>query len=155
MANGKVHTLPIFRCHNLMTNSHSALAVSIGQNIFLSRLGTAIATRGITISKNALLVAGAGGLKEIAGNGDMLRQLKKAYADAIWGPLVVGLVATCAAFPFGLGMEWLNIKTVAEDRKRASAEEMGETREIKGPQNTTANEDEVEPAGTELVHLRS
>lgn len=38
-------------------------------------------------------------------------------------PLILALAAACLAFPFAAAMEHLNIKTIAEERKRRLEEE--------------------------------
>jgi len=53
----------------------------------------------------------------IAPNAAVLQSLRDAYAEALRGSFVLALVATCLALPFAAGMQWLNIKRVADERQ--------------------------------------
>jgi hypothetical protein len=99
-----------------------AIAVAIGQNLLLNHLKTSIPAHTSKVSVQQVLDAGAGGLKIVAPDIATLQDLREAYADALRGPFVLALVATCIALPFAAGMQWLNIRRVAEERKRASGE---------------------------------
>jgi hypothetical protein len=66
--------------------------------------------------------AGAGGLRAVAPNLAVLQELREAYADALKGTFVLALVGTCLALPFAVGMQWLNIVRVAEERREKARE---------------------------------
>ena len=103
-----------------------AIAVSIGQNMLLNNLKTSILSHTSEISVKQVINAGAGGLKTIAPNMAVLQDLREAYAEALRGTFVLALVGTCLALPFAAGMQWLNIKRVAEYRREKVKEEKGE-----------------------------
>jgi hypothetical protein len=70
--------------------------------------------------------AGAGGLKMVAPDMAVLQDLREAYAEALRGTFVLALVGTCLALPFAAGMQWLNIKNIAEKRIEKPENEKGE-----------------------------
>ncbi|KAF2867710.1 MFS multidrug transporter-like protein [Massariosphaeria phaeospora] len=95
-----------------------AIAVSIGQNLLLNGLQRTIPSHTTMVSVSAVLEAGVGGLTRLAPNPAVLQQLREDYAEALRGTFILALVGTCVALPFAAGMQWLNIKTVAEERRR-------------------------------------
>lgn len=74
--------------------------------------------------------AGAGGIELIAPNVAILQSLRDAYAEALRGSFVLALVATCLALPFAAGMQWLNVKRVAEERQENAREGAVESMEV-------------------------
>ncbi|KAK7908715.1 major facilitator superfamily domain-containing protein [Apiospora marii] len=96
-----------------------ALGVAIAQNLLLAKLTTAVPshTDG-AVSPQQAISAGATGLAQIAPSAAVLRDLRGAYAEAVRDPLILALAAACLASPFAVAMERVNIKEVAEGRKR-------------------------------------
>lgn len=91
--------------------------MSIGQNILLNDLRVNIPKHTTSIAPEEVLNAGAGGLIAISNSALVLKKLREAYAESLKGTFVLALVGTCLALPFAAGMQWLNIKTVAEERR--------------------------------------
>lgn len=103
-----------------------AVAVSVGQNLLLHDLRVNIPTHTTTISVQSVIDSGAGGLRSIAPNALVLQQLREAYAVSLKGTFRLALFGTCLALPFAAGMQWLNIKRIAEERRaRVNREEVG------------------------------
>ncbi|KAH5296153.1 hypothetical protein HBI12_213810 [Parastagonospora nodorum] len=94
-----------------------AIAVSIGQNLLLNTLKISIPAHTTEVGVQQVIDAGAGGINSIAPDGAVLKSLREAYAEALRGSFVLALVSTCLALPFAAGMQWLNIKRVAEERR--------------------------------------
>ncbi|KAJ4286035.1 hypothetical protein N0V90_013382 [Kalmusia sp. IMI 367209] len=99
-----------------------ALGIAIAQNLFLNKLSRAIPNYTTDVSPQMVINAGAMGLPLLAKSPDILLALRRAYADAIRYTLILSLVAACVAFPWALGMEWLNIRKIAEARRAETAE---------------------------------
>lgn len=104
-----------------------SIAVSVGQNLLLNSLRSNIPKHTAAVSVQQVIDAGAGGLKALAPNTLVLRQLRKAYAESLKGTYVLALVGTCLALPFAVGMQWLNIKRVAEERRGEADRGKGES----------------------------
>lgn len=101
----------------------SALSVSIAQSLFIAKLKTSIPLYTTAISPATVIAAGATGLDSLAGPSyTVLVALRKAYADAIRNTTLFVLAAAVAALPFACGMQWLNIKKVAEERRNTKTE---------------------------------
>ncbi|KAI1842587.1 hypothetical protein JX266_011200 [Neoarthrinium moseri] len=99
-----------------------AIGVGIGQNLLLSKLMTTVPAYTSAVSPFEVIAVGATGLGKIAPTLEILHELRLAYSEAVRSPLILALAAACFAFPFSCSMEWLNIKRVAEERKRQKAE---------------------------------
>jgi hypothetical protein len=109
-----------------------AIAVAIGQNLLLNNLKTSIPAHTSEVSVQQVLDAGAGGLRSTAPDIATLQDLREAYADALGGTFVLASVVTCLALPFAAGMQWLNIKRIAEERRKKAMEEKTEGEGEKG-----------------------
>ena len=109
----------------LLCETFRALAISISQNILLNRLSEVIPILTTAVPPSLVIAAGATGLKQIVSSAHDLRQLRLAYAEAIHSTLLFALGLACAAFPFAWGMEWLNIKDIAEERKKVAGNSDG------------------------------
>lgn len=94
----------------------SALAGSIGQNIFINILSQRVTETLPSIDPADVVSAGAANLQKLAPNSETLQVLREAYAAAVHDVFVYALVAACMALIFTGGMEWLNLKVVAEQR---------------------------------------
>lgn len=110
-----------------------AVAVSVGQNLLLNDLRTNIPKYTNAVSPQQVIDAGAGALVDLAPNATVLRQLREAYAESLKGTYMLALAGTCVALPFAAGMQWLNIKKIAEERrKKADTEKRESTRGLRG-----------------------
>jgi hypothetical protein len=103
-----------------------SIAVSVSQNLFLQTLHTSIPARTSAVNVQAVIDAGAGGLAALAPNLGVLQNLREAYADALRGTWVLAAVGTGLALPCAVGMQWLNIKRIAEGRKTKATDSGGE-----------------------------
>ncbi|KAK8139320.1 MFS general substrate transporter [Apiospora sp. TS-2023a] len=114
-----------------------ALGVALGQTLLLAKLATAVPshTHG-AVSAPQVISAGATGLGQIAPTAEVLRALRSAYAEAVRDPLILALAAACMAFPFAAAMERLNIKRIAEERKRRLEEEEKGTNSVEAEGGT-------------------
>ncbi|PQE02873.1 efflux pump antibiotic resistance protein [Rutstroemia sp. NJR-2017a BBW] len=98
----------------------AAISVSIAQNLFLTKLKTSVPTHTSAVSPADVIEVGATGLQSLArSSSTVLVALRDAYADAIQDTMYYALATACVALPFACGMQWLNIKKVAEERREA------------------------------------
>ena len=95
-----------------------ALAIAIAQNLFLNTLVKSIPAHTTAISPQAVVSVGATGLVGLTQSAEVLRAVREAYAEAVRHALILALAGACGGFPFTWGMEWLNIKKVAEERRK-------------------------------------
>lgn len=108
-----------------------ALGIAIAQNLFLDKLNKMVPLYIPEVTPQMVMAIGATGLTMLASTPEMLLALRKAYAQAIRTTLILALAGACAAFPCAWGMEWLNIRKVAEAR-RAHKTDLKETRTVIG-----------------------
>lgn len=94
---------------------YSAIAIAIGQSIFVTGLFEEIPKHTKAISPAAVVQAGPTALR-LAETPAILRALQEAYAAAIQRTMYFSLATACVALPFALGMEWLNVKKIAEEK---------------------------------------
>jgi hypothetical protein len=100
--------------------------VSIAQNLFLTKLKISIPLHTTAVSPATVIEVGATGLQDLAGTSStVLLALREAYADAIRDVMIYALFAASAALPFVCSMQWLNIKKVAEQRRKAPTQLTG------------------------------
>lgn len=92
----------------------SALAGSIGQNIFLNILSRGVSEDLPTLNSTDVISAGAANLHKLAPTTEILHVLRKDYAAAVHDILIYALVTACMALIFTFGMKWRNLKVVAE-----------------------------------------
>jgi hypothetical protein len=96
---------------------HRAIAVAIGQTIVLNTLASEVPKAIPTLSPRLVMNAGAAGLSKIAGSHSVEVVLRAIWNQAIVRTMYLSLAFAAAAIPFALGMEWLNAKQVAKERK--------------------------------------
>jgi len=101
------------------------------------------------VTPDQVAAAGAIGLGALSnGSAEVLQALRQAYASSVRNTLILSLAAACIAFPASCGMEWFNIKHVAQERERLGSYQEGQ-REKSGsteqPRKTAlASESDVE-----------
>ncbi|TEY64669.1 hypothetical protein BOTCAL_0144g00050 [Botryotinia calthae] len=101
----------------------SSVSVSIAQSLFLSRLQTSVPAHTTAVSAEAIIKVGASGLQDLAGGSEIvLTALREAYTIAIRDAMYYALAAACLSLPFACGMQWFNLKKVAEERRKAKDE---------------------------------
>ncbi|KAF2267497.1 MFS general substrate transporter [Lojkania enalia] len=102
-----------------------AIAVSVGQNLLINRLQHTVPSHTSFVSPKQVIDVGAGGLSQFAHNAGVLRKLREAYAEAISPIWKLALVTTCLSILPTVGMQWLNIKRIAEERRQRDKVEKG------------------------------
>ncbi|KAL1961855.1 hypothetical protein VTN77DRAFT_979 [Rasamsonia byssochlamydoides] len=104
----------------------AAVAIAIGQSIFETSLEHQVRTSNLPIAPASVVAAGPTGLRSLTSSPTTLRALQDAYALAIQSVMYFSLATACAALPFAVGMQWLNVKTVAAQKEKEEAvAEMG------------------------------
>lgn len=121
-----------------------ALAIAIAQNLFLNTLVKSIPAHTTAISPQTVVSVGATGLVGLTRSAEVLRAVREAYAEAIRHALILALAGACGGFPFAWGMEWLNIKKVAEDRRKRNLDKGVEPKNKEGVERGRRNEGDVE-----------
>ncbi|KAA8569041.1 hypothetical protein EYC84_000714 [Monilinia fructicola] len=101
----------------------SSVSVSIAQSLFLSRLQTSVPAHTSAVSAEAVIKVGATGLQDLAGGSSiLLSALREAYTVAIRDAMYYALAAASLSLPFACGMQWFNLKKVAEERRKEKEE---------------------------------
>ncbi|KAF2726752.1 efflux pump antibiotic resistance protein [Polyplosphaeria fusca] len=95
----------------------AAIGLSVGQTIFLNKLGSEVRARIPSIRPQTVIAAGALDLSRLAPDPETLRLLRGAYAVAIRTSFIFALAVVCLAFVFSFGPENLNVKAIAQKRK--------------------------------------
>jgi hypothetical protein len=121
-----------------------ALAIAIAQNLFLNTLVKSIPAHTTEISPQTVVSVGATGLVGLTQYAVVLRAVREAYAEAIRHALILALAGACGGFPFAWGMEWLNIKKVAEERRKQNLDKGVEQKNREGVGRGRRNEEDVE-----------
>ncbi|KAH6669840.1 efflux pump antibiotic resistance protein [Halenospora varia] len=98
----------------------AAIAIAIGQSIFISGLADEISSRTKAISPGVVLGVGPTALRLLAETPAVLRALQDAYASAISRTMYFSLATACVALPFACGMQWLNVQKVAKQKAEPS-----------------------------------
>ncbi len=108
---------------------YRAIAIPIGNTILVASLLTEVPENTRTISPEEVINAGAGNLKTKAANPTVLHALQLSYSTAVANTLYLALATVCLALIFACGMEWRNIKDVANERKQLA--EAGNSTQVK------------------------
>lgn len=98
---------------------NSAITLCAAESLFVNSLLDEIPKHTSALSAPAVVDAGASNLAKLATSPEILQALRASYAKAVSNTLVYSLVAACAALPFAVCMEWLNVKRVAKERESA------------------------------------
>lgn len=107
--------------HLQLTHSYSATAISFGQTITISTILEKLPSRLPDLRANAVLKAGAAGLSQLVSSPADLAILKSIWNVAISRTMILAAVVIACSVPFTIGMEWLNVKKVAEAQKLQAA----------------------------------
>lgn len=91
-----------------------AIFLAIGENIFVSRLVSALHTYAPTLDASTVVAAGAEGLRRVVAMEDpaALVSALHAYDIAITSTFYLCVAGSCAAFLFAFGVEWKSVKGV-------------------------------------------
>ncbi|KAL9608974.1 MAG: hypothetical protein Q9167_006225 [Letrouitia subvulpina] len=98
----------------LLLTQNSAVSISLGQTILLSRLSHEVPRLTKAISAQEVFHAGAVGLSSLSSDPKIIYSIRVAYASSISDVIIFTAAALAVAFPFALGMEWKNLKTHTE-----------------------------------------
>jgi cellobiose-specific phosphotransferase system component IIC len=91
--------------------------------VFVNGLLDEIPKRSNAVSPVEVLAVGPTAFQHLARTPEILRALQNAYATAIQLTMYSSLATVCIALPFALGMQWLNVKNVAEAQNAARTAE--------------------------------
>ena len=117
----------------------------------MNKLKESIPLYGLPFSSSAVIAAGATNLKQLASSPGMLHGLRLAYAVSIRNALIFALAAACAAFPFACSMQWLNIKSIAQERLESVRTENNITERIAESQKSRQSLDAAVSDGWKLA----
>ncbi|MCJ1376700.1 hypothetical protein MMC20_007945 [Loxospora ochrophaea] len=100
----------------LFSQLGGAVAIPIGETIFLNDLLREVFSRTNAIPAQAIITAGATNLNELTNNPDVLLDLRIAYSKAVVDTIYFALATTILPIVFAVSMEWKNVKKVSEQR---------------------------------------
>ncbi|GAW25754.1 putative efflux pump antibiotic resistance protein [Rosellinia necatrix] len=108
-----------------------AIGTAIGQNLLIRGLYDAVPKYTDAVSAAEVIQAGANGLTHLAASPDVLLALRSAYVEAVRRTIILGLAGVILATLASCFMERVNIKHIAEERKRALKPEDSSSPETK------------------------
>lgn len=89
----------------------------MGQTIVLNTLVTEVPAAIPSLTGRLVMGAGAADLRRIAGSSEVEHILRGIWSKAIVRTIYLAVAFAAAAIPFAIGMEWLNAKKIAQQRK--------------------------------------
>lgn len=95
----------------------SAIGISIGENILVSKLISGVPRYAATISPQAVIQAGALNLQTLTSSSATLYGLRKAYGLAISATMICATVTIGISVFTTLGMQPLNLKAISRERE--------------------------------------
>lgn len=104
----------------------------MGQTITISTLLDEVTKQLPGVSSEAVITAGAANLQLLVATPEALKILRLIWNTAISRTMILSVALVAASVPFTLGMEWLNAKKVAEERKTGTGTQSVEMREDNG-----------------------
>ena len=96
----------------------SALGIPIGNAILIGGLRGEIPKKAATVSPEAVIRNGALNLQSLTNSSSALHGLRESYAIAISHVNIFLVVLICVSVPTSLGMKWLNIKKISQQREK-------------------------------------
>ena len=113
------------------------IMVSVGQNVFVQRLGPSLAAHAPGVDPLIVISAGNENLAEKMAryySPDTVERILVAYNNALHHVFVFALALTCITAIGSIGVEWRNLKKLHEKPATSTEEELGEPSEEKiGP----------------------
>ena len=97
------------------TLAGGAIAISIGENLLISKLLAEVPKRTSTISAEEVVEAGALGLQRLSISSSVLYDLRQSYSVAIAATMIYATVAIAISILASFGMKWLNLKTISKE----------------------------------------
>jgi hypothetical protein len=118
--------------------------LAIGQNLLIWKLRSAVPRFTAEVAPDQVIAVGATGLELLAPSPVVLDALRRAYAESVLPTFILALVAACFAFPPACGMERVNIKHVAEERRlKLQADHDGSERQGEEKEKARSTVEEV------------
>jgi hypothetical protein len=97
------------------------IAIPIGNAILLNALRKNIPIYTEGLDPQTIVNAGPLAITHLTSDPDMILGIRLAYTKAIQNIIIFSLAVVCASVPAAAGMQWLNIRKVAEARNDAKA----------------------------------
>ena len=97
-----------------------AVTVSVGESIFVSTLLKEIPRRTDAISPDSIVVGVASNVWRYADDPFVYNVLRESFALAFDKTMIYSTIVASLAIPCAFGMEWLNVKKIAAERKARS-----------------------------------
>jgi hypothetical protein len=97
------------------------IAIPIGNAILLNALGKNIPIYAEGLDPHTIVNEGPLAITHLTKNPDMVLGIRLAYTKAIQHIMIFSLACVCASVPAAAGMQWLNIRKVAEARTQVKA----------------------------------
>lgn len=87
----------------------SALGYALSQTVFITKIFRVVESDDLTrsVSRSAILAAGATNLWQLSNDANVVRQVQVAYMSGIKDVLILALASACLAHLPLLGMEWM------------------------------------------------
>ena len=101
-------------CYSLTCVSR-AIAIPIGETIFVHSLSSEISKHTPEISGSLVVHVGPTNLKSLTTDSSTLRSLRASYSQAVTDVIYFSTAALAVALPFALFMEWRNIKALKDE----------------------------------------
>lgn len=92
----------------------------MGQTITVTTIVNEVPQTVPSLQSSAVISAGASNLIAISSSPDILSLLRMIWNTAIARTMILSVSLVGCSIPFTLGMEWLNAKKIANDRKKES-----------------------------------
>ena len=105
-----------------------AIGVQIGESLLVNSLTREVPKYTSLIKPEAVVSAGALGIKQLAQSPEILVGLRKAYATAVDNTMYCACAAICLSLPIAACMQWLNLRKVSATRTAATARALEERR---------------------------
>ena len=97
------------------------IAIPIGNAILLNALGKNVPKYTDGLKPQTIVDAGPLAITHLTSDPATILGVRLAYTKAIQNIIIFSLAVLCASIPAAAGMQWLNIRKVAEARKEANA----------------------------------
>jgi hypothetical protein len=99
-------------------NHPSALGLSISQALFVSKLLSKVPKHTSAIPPETVVSHGATVLAIFSNSTEVVTAIRLSYSNVVYNALLYALVTACVALVFACGIERINLKTVAEEKKK-------------------------------------
>ena len=111
----------------------SAISIVAGQTITLSTINHGVRHKFLETMATTIIAAGPTNLSESAFQPKDLVVLRSIWNTAVTRTMFLALAMACTAIPCTLGMEWLNAKKIAAERKANTDDSIIEDKQTVSP----------------------